>query len=59
MYVNQVILHRMQKTVGYLKENYGACVNLCGEDDDVVTLPAKRALDDAEAVLSYLERAHD
>lgn len=37
------MLQEMQEIVEYLRENYRACVELCGKDDDVNTIPAKEA----------------
>ena len=36
------MLQEMQEIVEYLREHYCACVELCGKDDEVNTLPAKK-----------------
>ena len=41
------MVQKMKEVVDYLKENYEACADLCGENDEVNTMPAKDAYEKA------------
>lgn len=53
--MNDIIIRKAKKVEEYLYNNYEGYVELCGRNDEANTLPAKRALDDAKDILSYLE----
>lgn len=39
----------------YLSEMYEGCVDTCGEDDEVNTMPAKNALSDVSKAIEIIE----
>ena len=39
----------------YFEENYKACVELCGLDDEINTVPAKEVLDKIKILSSYIK----
>lgn len=45
----------MIRVIDYCKSSYDASLDCCGEDDEINTIPAKEALEDAKKVLAYLE----
>ena len=54
---NKYVVTKVRKLVQDLKANYEACLDLCGEDDEVNTLPAKQMYEDAQGILAYLEQS--
>ncbi len=40
----------------FLNEIYKACEDMCGEDDDVNTIPAKNALSDVTKAIEIIEK---
>lgn len=49
------MLQKMYEVVEYLREHYQACVDLCGKDDDVNTIPAKEAYKKALEIYTKLQ----
>lgn len=49
------MLAKMQEVVEYLRENYEACAELCGKDDDVNTMPAKEAYKKALRIYTNMQ----
>lgn len=43
---------KVKKLVLEAKRNYEACLDLCGEDDEVNTLPAKQMYEEAKEIFS-------
>lgn len=50
------MVNTMKEIVEYLKDNYQACVDLCGEEDDVNTIPAKQAYKKALKVYTEMQK---
>ena len=42
--------------VEYLEENYETSADCCGENDEIITLPAKEILEKAKVVKKYIEK---
>lgn len=40
----------------YLNEMYEGCVDTCGEDDEVNTIPAKNALSDVSKAIEIIKK---
>lgn len=54
--MNEIIIRKARIIESYLLENYEGNVEICGEDDEINTIPAKRALNAVRDVLAYLEQ---
>lgn len=50
-------ISKAKKLVLEAKSNYEACVDLCGKDDEINTLPAKEMYESAKDLLAYLEQS--
>ena len=48
-----------QCLVKHLEKEYAAYVDCCGEDDEINTLPTKRALENARFLLSYYNKQRE
>ena len=51
----EIIIKKAKKLEGNLAEYYLFCVDVCGEDDEANTKPAKEALMLSRNILAYLE----
>ena len=52
---NEIIIKKAKKLEDNLAEYYLFCVDVCGEDDEANTKPAKEALMLSRNILAYLE----
>ena len=54
---NKYVITKVKEIVQGLKVNYEAMKELCGEDDEINTIPAKQMYEDAQGILAYLEQS--
>jgi len=50
---------KIENIISYLKEQVEIALDNCGEDDEVICLPAKRALKTAESLKKDIELIHE
>lgn len=55
--MQSIVVYKMKKLVEKLKLNYEEMKDLCGEDDEICTIPAKQMYVDAQDILAYLEQS--